>query len=461
MRLNNYYIIFILWIAILGCSKDFLDKKPNSSIVVPKTLNELQALLENHSIMNLTGGLAQISSDEYTIPLASSYVALRDQTAKNSYIWSKDLYGGQAGIQDWNSIYKIVFYANNVLEEIDKDTFKDKTAFENLKGWALFSRSYAFFNLVSNFSPVYNTQTADSDLGVPLRTTPGVDYVAKRATSEETFNLIVSDLNKALLLLQKTVATTNPNRPSKPAAYALLARIHLYMGNYGAAEAASDSCLKIYDRLIDFNTLSLTSAIPIGYVNDETLFFSSQVPTYADLTNPGSAAITRVYSVANEVVSSYTADDLRSKLFFNRAANGNYNIKRRYTAGNTPFTGLTTNEVYLIKAECLARRNELSASMTYLKTLLDKRFKPNTYIQPLPSTKEEALQIVLTERRKELLWRGLRWYDLKRLNREGAGIVLSRTVDGVSYSLPPNDPRYVFPIPDDEISMTGIEQNIR
>jgi hypothetical protein len=461
MKLKIYYIISMILIAGIGCSKDFLDKKPNSSIVVPNTLDELQALLENHLVMNLTGGLAQISSDEYIIPVASSYTALRDQTAKNAYIWNKDLYAGQMGIQDWNSIYKIVFYANNVLEEIDKGSFSDRNLYENIKGWALFSRSYAFFNLAVNFSPVYNAQTADVDLSIPLRTSPGVDYIEKRASVRQTFDRIIADLNTALPLLQKTVATANPNRPSKPAGLALMARIQLYMGNYSAAEAAADSCLSAYDKLIDFNSLSLTSTIPIGYVNDETLFFTSQVPTYADLTNPGSAAVTRVYSVTHQIVLSYSSDDLRSKLFFNKAANGNYNIKRRYTAGNAPFTGLTTNEVYLIKAECLARRNEITASMNYLKTLLEKRFLPGKYFQALPATKDEALQIVLAERHKELLWRGLRWYDIKRFNRDGAGIILIRIVDGVSYTLSPNDPRYVFPIPDDEISMSGIEQNKR
>lgn len=460
MKLRNY-ILLMVCCAVMGCQKDFLDKKPDSSIVVPKTLNELQALLENHSIMNLTGGLAQVSADEYTIPLAASYKALRDQTVRNACIWNKDLFMGQTGIQDWNSIYKMVFYANNVLKGIEEGAFTDKKAAGYLTGWALFSRSYAFFNLVSNFSPVYNAANAETALGIPLRTDPGVDYIAKRATISDTFRLILSDLNRSLPLLPKEVATANPNRPSRPAAFALLARVYLYMGSYEAAETAADSCLSLYDRLIDFNNLSLTSAIPIGYVNEETLFFSAQVPTYADLTNPGSSAIARVYTVAEDIVSSYAADDLRSKLFFSKASNGNFNIKRRYTAGNTPFTGLATNEVYLIKAECLARRNEVSASRSYLKVLLETRFMPGTYVSPAISTGTEALQLVLAERRKELLWRGLRWYDLKRLNRDGAGITLNRTIDGATYTLPPNDPRYVFPIPDDEILMSGIDQNVR
>jgi hypothetical protein len=73
----------------------------------------------------------------------------------------------------------------------------------------------------------------------------------------------------------------------------------------------------------------------------------------------------------------------------------------------------------------------------------------------------EALNLVLQERRKETPFRGLRWIDLRRLNNEGANITLTRKVKGQVYTLPPNDPRYVLPIPPDVINLTGIVQNER
>ena len=65
------------------------------------------------------------------------------------------------------------------------------------------------------------------------------------------------------------------------------------------------------------------------------------------------------------------------------------------------------------------------------------------------------------KRRKELLFRGLRWADVKRYNREGANIVLSKTVNGKTFLLPPNDLRYAIAIPEDIIGMTGMPQNDR
>ena len=71
----------------------------------------------------------------------------------------------------------------------------------------------------------------------------------------------------------------------------------------------------------------------------------------------------------------------------------------------------------------------------------------------------ELVTIILQHRRKELLMRGLRWMDIKRLNKEDADIILQRMVDNQVYSLPPNDKRYALPIPADIILHAGIEQN--
>jgi len=96
-----------------------------------------------------------------------------------------------------------------------------------------------------------------------------------------------------------------------------------------------------------------------------------------------------------------------------------------------------------------------------LDQLLITRYKPGTYLQTTDLKQAELLDRILEERRKELVWRGSRWHDVKRLNKEGRGIHFYRTVHGDEYHLQPNDSRYVFPIPPDEIMLSGLEQNER
>jgi len=67
----------------------------------------------------------------------------------------------------------------------------------------------------------------------------------------------------------------------------------------------------------------------------------------------------------------------------------------------------------------------------------------------------------LTERRRELIMRGLRWSDIRRLNLEGAGITQTRTANGKVHTLLPNDPRYALALPEDVIERSGMVQNRR
>jgi hypothetical protein len=96
--------------------------------------------------------------------------------------------------------------------------------------------------------------------------------------------------------------------------------------------------------------------------------------------------------------------------------------------------------------------------MDLLNQLLAKRCD-NTFRPLTAATPEEALKIILDERRKELLLRNLHWGDLNRLNAEPA---FQKTIEKVSmdqtYRLTLQD-RYVFPIPLNVIEASGIAQN--
>ncbi|HQT24902.1 RagB/SusD family nutrient uptake outer membrane protein, partial [Daejeonella sp.] len=122
----------------------------------------------------------------------------------------------------------------------------------------------------------------------------------------------------------------------------------------------------------------------------------------------------------------------------------------------------SSNELYLIQAECYARKGNTVDAMKSLNTLLVKRFKTGTFIPLTAGSAEAALGIVLKERRKELVYRGMRWQDLRRLNLEPQFATdLKRVINGQTHILPANDSRYVFPIPNYIIDATGIAQNPR
>ncbi|WP_316795320.1 RagB/SusD family nutrient uptake outer membrane protein [Pedobacter agri] len=439
-----------------SCKKTFLDAKPSSDILSPTSLSELKSLLDATERINLTGALSQIASDEYNIISAQNYQAL-PVIQRNGYIWAKDTYAGEK-VDDWNNLFQSIFYANSVLEVLGQNNYKDQTEANRIKGWAHFIRAYAYYDLAKNFCKVYNSPTAKSDLGLPIRLSAGVDEIAQRSSLEVTFAQILSDINLASSLLDPAVPPLNKNRPSRAASLALKARVLLYMGNYNGAESAADSTLLFHDRLTDYNTISTTSETPFTSNAEEVIYSSTQIYNYASTTASGNRPDMEVNPA---LYASFSADDLRRSVFFRINILGRINMKRGYiSTGIYPFTGLATDEIILIKAECLARKGETQASTDILNKLLVKRLKKTVIYKPIiAQDASEALKSVLAERGKELIWRGLRWSDLKRYNRDGAGITLTRTLNNITHTFSPNDPRYVFQIPDQEILQSGIEQN--
>jgi len=463
MIANKLFISYALplFIVLSSCNKDFLDKKPSTSLVIPSTLAELVALLDNTTDCNATSALGNLSSDEYYFLNYDSYLSEASITTRNAYLWMKDLYGGETNIPDWNIPYRGIFIANSVLDALSKITptnFNESQSWNHVKGWALFIRAYLHYDLVSNFSPAYDHLTASIDLGIPIKLTANIDEIVQRSSVKETYDRIINDLEESAYLMNATLPINNRNRPWKAAAYGMLSRVYLSMREYDKAELYADSCLGMYSKLIDYNGISPTSSTPFTNINDESIFSSHQVFTY--LVTASTTSVKSV-SIDTTLLSLYDSTDLRLDLYYSKNAS-NYTRKRGYYgSGLYPYSGLATDEIYLIKAECLARRNEYDLSIDVLNTLLQKRYKDGTFVPLIASTAEDALEKVLQERRKELVFRGLRWVDLKRLNKEGANITLKRVLNDETYLLPPNDPRYVFPIPDDEIALSGISQNIR
>ena len=159
---------------------------------------------------------------------------------------------------------------------------------------------------------------------------------------------------------------------------------------------------------------------------------------------------------------SYDTNDLRKKVYFKTRGNGPV-FNTSYSGRTFAFSGLATDETYLVRAECNARLGNIALAMTDLNWLLENRYKTGTAPQYNFATTKEALDVILKERRKELVFRGLRWPDIKRLNKEEAmeKIVPRRFINGRSYQLPPSSNNYALPLPDDALREGVILQNER
>ncbi|NGM65422.1 RagB/SusD family nutrient uptake outer membrane protein [Sphingobacterium sp. SGR-19] len=447
-------LICLLASLVLGaCSRnDFLNVSPNQSHIVPTTLEELQALLDRDQVMNGMGSgaargpvphLGEASSDDYYY-LESNFSSLRPQH-QNYYLWSPNPYVGDV-VYDWDRVYEAIFYANVALDGLKNLTRSEinSTQFDAIMGSALFHRAHAFYQLAQIFAPPYDKVKAEATPGLPLRLESDFSERIQRVSVEDTYDRIISDLQRASGLLPELPVMKN--RPSKVACNALLARVYLVMGDYGAAEKYAGTCLEEYAVLLDYNELDETLAYPFQQIN----FDNPEIIMVFNMQGASFYSINRTLSakVPSGLFNLYKEHDLRKEIFFNVGANG-IDFKGNYSGNTYYFAGLAIDEIYLIKAECLVRSGKVEEGMELLSTFLTKRCSEEydyTYLQGL--SEQEALEIVLEERRKQLVYRGIRWTDIRRLNQEGAMIEQRRTINGETYFLPANDARYTLPLPE-------------
>jgi hypothetical protein len=164
------------------------------------------------------------------------------------------------------------------------------------------------------------------------------------------------------------------------------------------------------------------------------------------------------WNPSSELYNLYTTDnDLRKQFFFNTVSGLGILPSADYSGTDgRRFNGIAVDELYLSRAEAYARTANRGSALSDLNTLLVKRWKAGTFVPYTADTDESALTQILTERRKELVIRGVRWTDLKRLNPDPRFAKnISRSLLGVTYTLPANDSRYTLQVPDYIIAASG------
>ena len=145
---------------------------------------------------------------------------------------------------EWKTAYKGIAYCNIALENIpgiDMDEL-EKSA---LLGEAQFLRAYWYFNLVTTFGrvPLVTRSLAPSE------------YAQPQAEINAIWDQIVADLEEAAANLPEKSAysTAETGRATRGAANALLAKAHLYQGNWAECRARCEDVVNSGEYFLDPN----------------------------------------------------------------------------------------------------------------------------------------------------------------------------------------------------------------
>lgn len=447
MRKIIFYSSLLLCTILTGCDK-FLIEKPRKGLVVPETIEQLLSLMrkENESMQDPTFG--EISTDDYYWDNAD--LNSKTEPVRKAYSWQqKDVFGSES-LTEWLFHYRFIYFANTVLEKLSdiKPVGSEVAEWNKAKGEALFYRGKFLYDLAIIWASAYNTPNRANELGMPIRLNTNFNERSYRSSLTNTYAQIIKDIEESITYLPDVAE--HVTRPSKLAARAMAARIYLSMGDYEKALIHAEDVLKMKSELLDFRTLSASVAFPFPVFNKEVIFHSyMQFSVFSFYVNPS-------------LWDSYSPDDLRKTLYFDFQNTGIANFKGSYYARSTLFSGLAVDEMYLIAAECHTRGVGLGIAKEYMHHLLAHRYKKDKAPILTSLSKEDLLDFILNERRKELVFRGVRWGDVKRLNNEGRDVRMSRySKDGTVVHLEPHDLRYNLPIPERLIDLSDIVQNPR
>lgn len=320
----------------------------------------------------------------------------------------------------WNTAYLTINEANYVIEGADNTEGVAQEVRDQLKGEALFQRGYAYFDLARTYGYEPGREVGGWDQSAIIRTEPTRDVgdadLRSRSTNVEVYNQVRSDLEDALTLLDgndrgvyfANYAATN----------ALLSRLHLYLENWQEAidyadDAIAATDVELVDSESDFESNTF-SQVP----NPESIMELSIDPVEESLgSNDGLCPYTNPqhwFDVipSENLLDTYSPDDYRNNWFAIADDGFPYTLKWNCSTGpfddNVPLIRLP--ELYLIKAEAHAELDQLDLALEALETLQVTRG-----LTPFVSNdKEEIIEEIMVERRRELNFEGHRWYDLKR-----------------------------------------------
>lgn len=336
----------------------------------------------------------------------------------------------------WNNAYEVINQANLVINNIAVVT-SDADKKNRIEGEAKFLRALTYFDLVRHFS--------SGSKGVPLRTEGILDYSVDlsiaRSDASSIYSLILSDLESAVSLLPES----NEFFADKAAAEALLARVYLHRGEYGAARDAANN-------VINNSGNSLASSFAAAFNNDADSpedVFAFQVTSqtggnqlitfYADEGNGGRGGDVPITDAYIELFDD-TADE-RANFFYTSAQSGE-RLTSKYTNQFANISLIRLAEMYLIRAEGNVEMGT-TVGDSPLNDLNALRARSGSTLLAGPVTKET----VLKERVLELAFEGFSIHDVIRTQG---------SVDGFAYDAP----ELVMPIPLSEMDTNPLmEQN--
>lgn len=453
------FLSVCIFASFLVSCNDFVDVVPKGN-TIPSTVEDLAKLMNNGSFAingdeyefnGISAGTfyLEVLSDDYTVSqdpndaLYATYAAM--PFIQNEMTWADNIFGSAESDNTWDNIYHSTYIANYVLENIDKVEESASISRDEVKARALTFRAMNYFLLGGLYGKQYVASTASTDLSVPLILEPDVNAQQPRATVKEVYDQMLSDLTEAIKIFKTDTPQYN-GTPSRAAAYALRARVYLWMQDYDKAYADACASYNLKSDIIDYNTVSLL--LP-GYTFYGLAGYDSNIETNSEILWERYVSEHCMCEYTDKLKSIVDKDnDLRWRFFISSIPM--YGYLSDYCWNKKLHSGIDVSEVLLMKAETALRKSSanMSEALEALNTLRKLRYDAATYTDFSTTDSKTLLTEILNERRREIIFNEMSFLDKKRLSADpSTAQPMERTYNGKTYTVPVGDSHWQMPIP--------------
>lgn len=425
MRSTYHKIALLLILSITACKKSFLEVIPAGKLVASTTA-DYSLLLNSINLLNIDASAQVFMGDEVAAidPYFTS-APLRNQAA---FRWEPDLYLPTEDAKEMASPMGSIYQYNKIINEVPNSTGGTDAEKLSVAAEAMAGRAWTYFLLINYYGKPYNASTAANDPGYPIVTATDVTATTfTRATVQEVYDFIIKDLTTAIPNLPAQI--TYRTRMSKAAGEAILGKVYMFMGRFTDAlpmlnAAFADMTnqatpVRLYDYNVEFAAGG--TFLPIS---------TTAGPTVPNLPNFYESLYSKQFSNPNinelvispQTVALYDSTDLRLKFFSNTLSfsSTTYTVPglfRRWGFFNTQY-GFQVPDLYLLRAECKCRTNDLAGAKADVEALRVNRMP--AVKAPIPATiasqQIPLLKFILDERVREFAMQGARWFDMRRLS---------------------------------------------
>jgi tetratricopeptide (TPR) repeat protein len=437
-----------LLLTATSCT-DFLNILPKGQ-KIPTTLADYEAFLRNeYSVMrtDVTEAIV-LDNDRYVTPSYLNYYPLYaanyfwDQTADRVALNKSDE-------STYYTAYSAISYCNLIVVNAPTATEATEAEKNVVIAYAKVVRAMNYFMLANFYADTYDKTTASTKLSVPKIESADIDAPSTQVTIQEIYDYIISNVTEALDYLPDNGVTIL--HPGKGAAYAFLARVYLQMSDFTNALKYANLALDINSQLYDWTAYYADHQEQIEKVGSYTKTPSPMGYDYVENYNFRHGSV--YYSSSESGVNQWRAAQFESgdAKFLSRWKIRTVGTETYYTStlsGFFNYGGMTTVEVYLIKAECLARGGDVSGAMAIVNKIRKTRILAAKYSDQSASNLADAMDKIMTLKRNELILTLTPFADMRRLNNEGTyKRTLTKTVGTTTYTLAPDSYMWTMPFP--------------